>query len=196
LIQQYLSARESYDAIFALKFFTNLFNSHIFESIIITELIAGLMGYGIAGEDSFNSIFHLLNYIVFMAFTPHIPEAVRKHFVKIYIRTLEELDKDTKQIVIYNKKLEIEYLLASTSRSYKGWEEDRIKNISNYSKLVLLAWCEECRYDQRVIIDFYEYPTRILSGVNPKIACKNCRKVNTLAYLMVPQTMISIYWDE
>jgi hypothetical protein len=52
-----------------------------------------------------------------------------------------------------------------------------------HSKLVLLAWCAKCRYDQRVIIDFYEYPTKILSGENPKIACKNCRKLNTLAYL-------------
>jgi hypothetical protein len=126
-------------------------NSDTFESIVVTELIAGLIGDGIAGKHSFNSIFHLLNYIMFVAFRPRMPEAVRKHFVKIYIRTLKELGEDTKQLVIYNKKLEIEYLLASTSRSYKGWEEDRIKNISNYSKLVLLAWCEECRYDQRVV---------------------------------------------
>src|ERR1051325_3143803 len=70
LIQKYLTDRESYDATFALKFFTNLLNGHIFETIVI-ELIAGLIGDGIAGKYSFNSVFQLLNYIMYIVFTPH-----------------------------------------------------------------------------------------------------------------------------
>jgi hypothetical protein len=54
------------------------------------------------------------------------------------MQTLKELDEGTRQIVIYNTKLEIEYLLASTSRSYKGWEEDRIKNLSDIPSLFCL----------------------------------------------------------
>ena len=58
--------------------------------------------------------------------------------MNIYMDVLNEMDDEIRKIVMYDKKIEIEYFLGNNIiRRSKEWEELRTKHINDYSKVVV-----------------------------------------------------------
>ncbi len=112
-----------------------------------------------------------------------------------FYQTLNELDEETKKIMLFEFKLEIEgyyvenYLafewgksnsiqktlqvIAATDFSGivgipgKEWQILRFKHSSNYSNVVIPGFCGSCKSEQPVLVDIYEYLATVIQAHRP-----------------------------
>jgi len=103
---------------------------------------------------------------------------------QIFHETLKQLDKDTRRIILFQLKLEIEDyyngnfklgtgikhpsgdLEAHNSVAIPGeeWQLMRFTNIGNYTKVIIPGFCSKCRLERSVAFDIKKYLDTVTSS--------------------------------
>jgi len=77
---------------------------------------------------------------------------------RYFIKTLETLDEDNRNLFLIQLKSDIESNLANNRfKLPEDWEETRLSNINDCNKLILIGQCHKCNSHQTLKINVYEF---------------------------------------
>jgi hypothetical protein len=77
-------------------------------------------------------------------------EEISEQYMNTYIDTLKSLDEKGQKVVLLYGKLAVERVVTNITRE---WEELMLDNVSNYSKVTLVADCMLCMQVYPVTVD-------------------------------------------
>lgn len=168
-------------ALFLSKFFGKLVDKG--------TLISGIeyfLNYSIQMLPIQNELFlehAFLNLSNIIQWIPFYPETFRE--------TITEMDEQTRRLLLMQLKLVCEEVY-NTRSSSADWEIVRNKNISDYSKITVPGYCQECHVKALLVIDIFDHLDAIASaGRAYNVAfhfrdCKNCGKKMSIIVLASP----------
>ena len=122
---------------------------------------------------------------------------------KVFLELINKLDEETRKLILFQLKLDIETSHYNGGITTKDWEKKRYENINDYNKIVLQGYCVECKssYPSHVgTLNLFqtknEYPSireytrrSLLYRVRRRSTCPTCK---TLGYeFIIP----SFYYD-
>ena len=99
----------------------------------------------------------------------------RKHFVRVWIETIDELDPQTRQLYLYEQKLAIDFKMGSKALS-RDYEVKRLELIDNVEEVALEGICSACKQRSAFRMKIVEYSTRLANAhiLWPFIKCPKC----------------------
>ena len=146
ILTSYFSNKDTSRAIFLSKFFQRCRQKGIFISDA-TYLLT-----------SFKQVRPIYNEVALIEMFLDVPRSLYWIFTypELFIETLDKLDDETKRILLFQFKIEIEgyydiYL------STKEWEIVRYHNISNYSSVTIPGYCNRCKEEAAFQYDILVY---------------------------------------
>jgi hypothetical protein len=124
----------------------------------------------------------LIDVLNVVLFTHLRDQKTREIFANIWIDVIKELDENTRKVIMYHLKADIEGQI-HLRQPPKDWEEMWIQHIQDCTKYVLYGICSSCSQKYPVLIDFYVFQ----KNANPKIDCDKCNGKDTLqVYATIP----------
>lgn len=187
LLQSHLSPRDhilEYERmskyLFKRAFFERCWKNGVFGEIV-TMIIDVLHQ-----NPKVRSLPRILDYIVYEYVRITNRLRFRRKLWDSFIEALDSLDEITRKIVTYYEKLDIErriYEAIQVQSDYKAsrmWEEAWFENRNEYSELVLLVFCNNCKYMGPGIVDYYEFKREAVMLDNGKFVietadCPKCK---------------------
>jgi hypothetical protein len=166
LIQGHFGAYGSHIVDFVVKLITKARERGFSDSIVKT-LSEVLHNSSIKSTSVINAI----NWCLYF----HLEKEPHKNvFFDLWKETLDELDPTIRNIILYHDKSEIENRIG-LYQPPKEWEEMWIKNIHEFSKLVLYGVCKQCLQSYPLLVDYYTYRKEILIENYLKFDCEGCK---------------------
>ena len=106
-------------------------------------------------------------------------EEISEQYMNTYIDTIKSLDEKAQKVVLLYGKLAVERVVTNITRE---WEELMLDNISNYSKVTLVADCMLCMQVYPVTVDYIEYLKFRTKSPNDYMTmdCDKCKGSNCL----------------
>ena len=104
--------------------------------------------------------------------------------------TITEMDEQTRRLLLMQLKLVCEEVYNNRFSS-ANWEVERYKSISNYSKVTVPAYCQECHVKPPLLVDIFDHLDSIASAGRAYNLEKS--SVYVLPFLLV-QTSRNISW--
>lgn len=107
----------------------------------------------------------------------------RKNFLGLFHETIEELEPEVKDIVLYQMKLSAERRF-EIKKNYlsRSYERERFRHRDDYERIVLEGDCENCKIGSIVVWSKIEYRKKFssLNRDDPiKVDCGNCNSKNS-----------------
>jgi hypothetical protein len=179
IIDSYTRIKDSYILVFLSKFFRKCIDVGVFSEIIDFFYYFDLQDTELnKGQELlrlFVKIAHPLNWIYFH------PE--------IFKKTVDEMDEETKKVMLFQFKMEIEeyyskyYLVSYITRdsyskysnvsmryphdmaiSGKEWQIMRINNMANYNNVVVPGFCDNCKLECPLVLDIGDYLDHLVAA--------------------------------
>ncbi|MGA9841683.1 MAG: hypothetical protein WBQ25_05160, partial [Nitrososphaeraceae archaeon] len=191
LIQLYFSGVISYEDEVARTFFTRLRKEKAYFGMLLKYVCNELYGeskadfkiYSVSGafEYVINAFRQVQNYKI-----------ISQVFILLYLKTLDEMDEKTKNIIIYLTKLEIQYKICYRCHS-KELGAAVVDNVSGTKhNIVTMGLCNKCDATFVAVIDFKDY-LYYSTGIMPDKTCISCgAKKEHVAYFVPPYQLIHL----
>jgi hypothetical protein len=112
-------------------------------------------------------------------------------YPETFRETIMEIDDQTRRLLLMQLKLACEEVYNARSSS-ADWETERYKNISNYSKVTVPGYCQECHVKAILLVDIFDHLDAIASaGRAFNLAfhfsdCEKCGKKRSIMVLASP----------
>jgi hypothetical protein len=181
----YLTDKHTSRSIFLHKFFRQCKQSGTFISNAPDFLI------------SYEQVRPIYDDVALLELFLDVPKALYWIFTypELFVQTLEQLDEETKKILLFQFKLEIEgyydiYL------SNNKWEIMRYHNIGNYSSVTIPGYCNKCREEtalQYDILNYFRSMYEIKRPYSSGIITNDCIKCG--GYRSVSGRIMLASWD-
>lgn len=122
-----------------------------------------------------------------------------RDIANIFIDSIEELDEETRRLVFFQIKLDVESSICTCLKGVnRQWENTRYNNISDYNKLTTLQECEVCKNAIPFKVDIIDFLRSSLDVTikggsaisNNKFCCDKCGKENTAKHFL----QYYLYW--
>jgi hypothetical protein len=156
ILISYVCDRETSRSIFLSKFFQRCRQKGIFISNASDFLT------------SFERARPIYNDVALLELFLDVPKTLYWIFTypEIFIETLNELGEETKKILLFQFKIEIEgyYDIYLSTRE---WEIMRYRNISNYLSVTIPGYCNRCQEETAFQYDIMEYFLSISDNMMP-----------------------------
>ena len=172
-----LTCRES----FMLRFFRLCYSNELFDEIVRA------MWNILLHDSKLRLISGLIDSIVY-DHTIYTNKRFRSSVWDIFNQTLESLDEESRSIILFYDKFQIEMGLAEQYKSdsnISGWERLWIKNINNCKKLTVLGYCTNCKKEYPLTIDYFEYKQGIFVLDDREVLVLDCKECNTKESLLI-----------
>ncbi len=168
--------QRSYKNIFQYKFLTRCKETGLFdkildsmENLLTNTRLMTLFNY----FSTPRSIFSLLELSVLDIY---VDKGLKSDIWKTCVEIINSLDKKGRQILLFYEKMALEDMVVKNGT--KEWEEVRLKNIKNVSKVTLVGSCSVCIKSYPVVIDYFEYKNSELSSSTPNYITTDCQRCN------------------
>ncbi|HKG86745.1 MAG TPA: hypothetical protein VKA95_00355 [Nitrososphaeraceae archaeon] len=131
--------------------------------------------YNILNTD--NIVRSISNLLAYTVSSTYLESSTQREFFKLWKQTIEELEPNVRQIVLYQMKLLAEQrfqnIKAPLSRTY---EKVRFKYRANPNYIVVDGDCKVCGYYKVIPLNYIEYVKSITDPNNilKKMKCKKC----------------------
>jgi hypothetical protein len=111
----------------------------------------------------------------------------RKHFVRVWKETIDELDPQTRQLYMYEQKLAIDYKMGSKALS-REYEVKRLELRENVEEVALEGICNVChrRYVFPMKIIEYTFRLAYIDRLPSPIHCPECKKYERTIPIQLP----------
>jgi hypothetical protein len=153
LIQSYFSIYPSTVFAFLSKFYSMAKDKGLLDNIL--DLCLKIMKSNFKVYSVFGALEQILNM-------PYVFKELRHVYWDVHFEVFQSLDKRTQQMLLLRDKLNIERRIIEKSPPIE-WERIWIENIHDYSKLVLYGYCEACKQEYPVVVDYFQYRKSLLS---------------------------------
>ena len=126
------------------------------------------------------SIFSLLELSVLNIY---VDKGLKSDIWKTYVEIINSLDEKGQRILLFYEKMALEDMVVKNAT--KEWEEVRLKNIKNVSKVTLVGSCSVCIKSYPVVIDYFEYKNSEISSSTPNYITTDCQRCNNKGCLRI-----------
>jgi hypothetical protein len=126
---------------------------------------------------SIKNIPHLFNYAVTVEFKD---KEVSKNFLDLYRETIDELNPEVQDIVLYQLKLSTERRFEDKNNYLsKDYEKLRFMFRADHKSIVLEGNCEKCKQRTITVISYFEYRKRFVLAERDNPIRLDCEICNT-----------------
>ncbi|HJT49024.1 MAG TPA: hypothetical protein VJ729_12655 [Nitrososphaeraceae archaeon] len=173
LVNTHLSTYNSYICDFLLMVYDKVMQKRLSVSII------DLLSQTLRSNHKMHTLIDVLNIGLFI----HLrDQKAGQIFAYIWTEVIRELDENTRKVIMYHFKADIESQI-HLRQPPKDWEEMWIQHIQDCTKYVLYGICNNCSAKHPVLIDFYAFQ----KNANPKMNCDKCNGRDSLqVYATIP----------
>jgi hypothetical protein len=159
----------------------NQFRSKLYAKLMSADLFTDFIANGLRkillSADPPRSMHDLLQRLILISqFDEKLQDRVEL-YLKLWFESLAELDHETKNLFLFNIKVEIENQIMTRSDGPKTYEKMRFYNRDDYQSIVLEGICNNCFHVQPRVIDIESYLKLYMGSAGKPLTlfkCVNC----------------------
>lgn len=191
LIQLYFSHIISHEDEVALRFFARLWKEQAYYRMLLELVCNELYGESKANFKIY-SVSASFEYVINAFRRIRNYEIISQVFILFYLKTLDEMDEKSRNIIIYLTKLEIQYKICYRCHS-KELGAAVVENVSSTRhNIVTMAICRKCNSAFVAVIEFKDY-LFYTTGIMPDKICIACgAKKEYVNYFVPPFQLIHL----
>ena len=181
VLNSLLSKNDSYFIIFYRNYLKKIYDKKIFYKL---KNYLYKLCYENKGIQNVND---LLQSIIVYDLLPQ-DRNDRKIFYNIWKETLEELDIESKQIILHNLKVYLESCFRKYSNINRSYEKSHFDNREDYENIVLSANCEKCHWSNIKSYSITDYKYEISYNSDEKDDIRfDCTHCNSSKSCIIPR---------
>jgi hypothetical protein len=190
LMQQFYSEYNYYIEDICVKFLENIRKEEVFRRAVIVHILFSVLRHnkrlceylngGYRPDHEFRphtliDAMHSSLYLCTFVLNKFLSKGDRNEniFQKIWIKSLMDMDENTRISLLSHYKLNIE---SDIARAFppEEWEEVRRKHVQEFSKVVLWGICKNCSRGETIVVSYYQFLSDHLSISELIVDCKKC----------------------
>ena len=176
---------------YLFSYYKNYFQ-YIQENNYLNKIVTYLIN--LCETNDITSVKQLLNNLLIADFLPYNKNE-RRIFIEIWNKTIDSIDNETQNIILYRQKLLIErQFLLNTTKKTKEVEKEQFENRSEYDKIVLEGFCNRCEQSNLVKWSIHFYKKLLIDNIDENnnifFDCQKCKSENTCIISSFQQTFL------